>query len=230
MFACDGKLGEERLVMPTAQLNAASLLKLLEGREIKRVLAASVVPRAAAEIYSAFGDKVTFVSGDNISTFELDYPGVVTLGADRIANVAGLVQMGRVPGIAVDLGTATTFDVVVPGRRLARFVGGAIAPGLAAMGQYLAGGTAQLPKVDIAAAPRAIGSNTVEAIQSGCLYGYCGLVRGVLESIEQELGFKPYIVATGGDAPLIASYLPEIDAVDPLLTFRGLHALSLSLF
>ena len=75
-----------------------------------------------------------------------------------------------------------------------------------------------------------VGKNTVESIQGGCLLGYCGLVRGILSSIQQELGYKPYVVATGGDAKFLSTYLPEVDAVDPLLTFRGLNALASLLF
>jgi type III pantothenate kinase len=101
---------------------------------------------------------------------------------------------------------------------------------LPALTQYLACGTAQLPKVELSATPRAIGRNTVESIQGGCLLGYCGLVRGILSSIQQELGYKPYVVATGGDAKFLSTYLPEIDVVDPLLTFRGLNALASLLF
>ena len=156
----------------------------------------------------------------------MDYPGAATLGADRIANVAGMVRLGRVPGIAIDFGTATTFDVVVPIDDGARFIGGSISPGLPAMASYLANCTAQLPMVQLDVAPRAIGRNTVEAIQSGCLHGYCGLVRGLVSSITQELGCKPYVIATGGDAERLLPYLPEVDFWEPLLTFHGLQALA----
>lgn len=230
MFSCDGYLMEERMVLTTGTLKADLLLQAVQGVELEHVLVASVVPQCEAEIRQAFGDKAVFVGSKSVLNFELDYPGAVTLGADRIANVAGMVQLGHVPGVAVDMGTATTFDVVLPGVRGPRFVGGTIAPGLPALTQYLACGTAQLPKVELSATPRAIGRNTVESIQGGCLLGYCGLVRGILSSVQQELGYKPYMVATGGDADFLSTYLPEIDVVDPLLTFRGLNALASLLF
>lgn len=230
MFSCDGQLQDELLVLPTVQVTAEALLKKLGKRDVSRILVASVVPRVAAEIRRAFGADVVFVSSENISDFVLDYPGCATLGADRIANVAGMVQLGRVPGIAVDLGTAATFDVVLSGDGCARFVGGVIAPGLTSMVHCLASETAQLPRIELPSAPKAIGRNTVEAMQSGCLYGYCGLVRGVLDSLSQEIGYKPYVVATGGDAALLSRFLPDIDCVEPRLTFLGLNALAAALF
>ncbi len=225
-FLYDEKLSDECLVLPTAQVSAESLLNITRGRDIKHVLCASVVPRAAAEVRLAFGQSVEFVTGEGVLNFSLDYPGASTLGADRIANVAGMVQLGRVPGIAIDFGTATTFDVVVPGDSGARFIGGSIAPGLPAMASYLANCTAQLPMVQLVEPPHAIGRNTVEAIQSGCLYGYSGLVRGLVSSISQEIGCKPYVIVTGGDAERLLPFLPEVDLWEPLLTFRGLQALA----
>jgi type III pantothenate kinase len=137
--------------------------------------------------------------------------------------VAAVVQKGFVPCIAVDLGTAVTFDVVVPGPVKPVFIGGSIAPGLAGMTRYLSLNTAQLPAVNVCDERRAIGRDTVEALQSGCLFGFCGMVREILNSIVEELGQRPRIVATGGDAELIAKHLHEIDEVDPFLTFRGLN-------
>lgn len=223
MFSVDGVLQEQLLVMPTSEVNRQSLLRLEEQYHFDRVVVSSVVPAALAEIRRAFVDRVTVLSVDNQLNFAYNYRGCATLGADRIANVAAVVQKGYVPCIAVDLGTAVTFDVVVAGPQMPVFIGGSIAPGLAGLARYLSVNTAQLPAVNVCDECRAIGRDTVEAIQSGCLLGFCGMVREILHAIVAELGQRPRIVATGGDAELIANHLDEIDEVDPLLTFRGLN-------
>lgn len=223
MFSIDGVLQEERLIMPTADVNQHSLLRLKELYHFDRVVVSSVVPAAVNEISRAFAGMVIFLGVDNQLNFGYEYRGLATLGADRIANVAAVVQKGYLPCIAVDLGTAVTFDVVVPGTERPVFIGGSIAPGLAGMARYLSVNTAQLPAVDIGDKRRAIGRDTVEAIQSGCIFGFCGMVREILSAIIAELGQRPRIVATGGDAELIAKHLHEIDEVDPFLTFRGLN-------
>ena len=223
MFSVDGVLQEQVLVMPTVDVNQQSLRGVLELYHFDRVVVSSVVPAAVAEIKKAFAGKVAVLSSDNQLNFAYDYRGRATLGADRIANVAAVVQKGYELCIAVDLGTAVTFDVVVPGPEMPVFIGGSIAPGLAGFARYLSVNTAQLPEVNLCSEPGAIGKDTVEAIQSGCLFGFCGMVRGILSRIVAELGQRPRIVATGGDAELIAKYLHEIDEVDRLLTFRGLN-------
>ncbi len=226
MFSVDGVLRDQVLVMPTADVNQQSLLLVAEKYHFDRVVVSSVVPAAAAEICRAFAGKVSLLTVDNQLNFDYEYRGRATLGADRIANVAAVVQKGYAPCIAVDLGTAVTFDVVIPGQEKPLFIGGAIAPGLAGMARYLSVNTAQLPAVNLSGDFRAIGRDTVEAIQSGCLLGFCGMVREILNSIVAELGQRPKIVATGGDAELIAKYLHEIDEVDPLLTFKGLKVVA----
>ena len=226
MFSVDGVLQEQLFVMPTADVNRQSLLRFAEQNHFDRVVVSSVVPAVAVEISRAFAGKVTSLSVDNQLNFDYEYRGCSTLGADRIANVAAVVQKGYVPCIAVDLGTAVTFDVVIPGPKVPLFIGGSIAPGLAGMARYLSVNTAQLPAVNFGCEIRAIGRDTVEAIQAGCLLGFCGMVREILRAIVAELGQRPRIVATGGDAELIAKHLHEIDEVDPLLTFRGLNVVA----
>ena len=226
MFSVDGVLQEQVLVMPTVEVNRQSLMRLSEQYHFDRVVVSSVVPAAVAEIEKAFAGRVALLSGDNQLNFAYDYRGRATLGADRVANVAAVVQKGYEPCIAGDLGPAVTFDVVVPGPEMPVFIGGSIAPGLAGFARYLSVNTAQLPEVDLSSEPRAIGRDTVEAIQSGCLFGFCGMVREILRGIVVELGQRPRIVATGGDAELIAKHLHEIDEVDRLLTFRGLNVAS----
>ena len=108
MFSIDGVLQEERLIMPTADVNQHSLLRLKELYHFDRVVVSSVVPAAVNEISRAFAGMVIFLGVDNQLNFGYEYRGLATLGADRIANVAAVVQKGYLPCIAVDLGTAAT--------------------------------------------------------------------------------------------------------------------------
>lgn len=230
MFSSDGGLGEEVLILPTAEVTAEALLRLVGERSYRGVLVSSVVPALHDEFRRAFGEKTRFLTCNSPLNFDMEYSGGSTLGADRIANVAGAALMGRFPCVAVDMGTAVTFDVLIERQGRPCFIGGAIAPGLSMMAQSLAQKTAQLPVVDYSVMGAVIGKNTVEAMQAGCLRGFVGLVEGMLQAIAAELGCKPFVVATGGDAPLIANYSAFIDKVVPCLTFRGLNLISELMF
>ena len=124
--------------------------------------------------------------------------------------------------IVIDLGTATTFDVVSP---RGEFLGGAIAPGLGVSADALFSRAARLPRVDIRKPPKVIGTNTVDNLQIGLYYGYIGLVDGILSRMFDELGPNTLTIATGGLAPLIASGSRYIAEVDELLTLTGLRLL-----
>jgi len=149
------------------------------------------------------------------------YPRTETLGADRIANVIAARRLVGAPVIAIDFGTATTFDVV---DSRGRFIGGVIAPGISALADYLHEKTAQLPRIPLREPRAAIGRSTVEAMQVGTLTGYRGLIREVLLGIREQLGHEVTpTVATGGYARQIVRRLPEIDRVHPHLTLEGLR-------
>ncbi len=210
--------------LPTAELTPASIRQLLaeRGWHAARTLICSVVPSAAAVIAEAVGGDVHLLGADSPMPLELDYPRPETLGADRIANALAAAASASLPCIVVDFGTATTFDVVVPGQEHPRFIGGVIAPGLGAMGQYLARNTALLPALEPQKPEHAIGRSTEEALHAGACHGYCGLVRGILSALAEELGQVPTILTTGGDAELLARWMPELANVRPGLTFEGL--------
>jgi type III pantothenate kinase len=125
-----------------------------------------------------------------------------------------------VPACVVDFGTATTFDAV---SAEGDYLGGAIAPGVGIAAQALFERTAKLPRVDLTRPPAAIGRNTVHSIQSGLLFGYVGLVEGMVARFKAELGPETRIVATGGLAEVIARETEVIDVVDPWLTLHGLR-------
>ena len=152
----------------------------------------------------------------------IDYPNPQSIGADRLANAAAVAELYGCPAIVVDFGTAVTFDVVSEG---CRYIGGVIAPGLEAMTNFLYQRTALLPRLSLKEPHRAVGKSTVEAMRSGAVFGYRGLVREILAQIraEQFSRKKVAVVATGGYARLIASQLPEVAAIHPHLTLEGLR-------
>ena len=152
----------------------------------------------------------------------IDYPKPESIGADRLANVAAVAELYGSPAMAVDFGTAATFDVVSEARR---YIGGVIAPGLEAMTNFLYQRTALLPRLSLKEPHRVVGKSTIEAMRSGAIFGYRGLVREILTRIkaDQFSRKKIAIVATGGYARLIASQVPEVAAIHPHLTLEGLR-------
>jgi type III pantothenate kinase len=151
----------------------------------------------------------------------INYPRPQTIGPDRLANaVAARAHFGA-PAVVVDFGTAVTFDVV---DARGDYVGGIIAPGLAAMTDYLHDRTALLPRIRIRETSAVIGKNTEQAMLIGAVHGYRGLIRELIQELKGELAARRLpVVATGSYAKLIAAKLPEISAVDPLLTLEGLR-------
>ena len=196
----------------------------LEASSVSGIIISSVVPpldstlRSVGERY--FNLKPIFVE-PGVKTglpVVVDYPNEV--GADRIANSVAAFEKFGGPCIVVDLGTATTFDVV---SRRGEFIGGAIAPGLGISADALFARAARLSRVAVRRPAKVIGTNTTEHIQIGLYYGYIGLVDGILEKMVAELGVETKIVATGGLAALIAGGSKFISAVDDMLTLDGLR-------
>ena len=149
---------------------------------------------------------------------KLDRPEEV--GADRLINaVAGRAEH-RTPLLIVDFGTATTFDVVDSD---GNYRGGAIAPGINLSLQALHMAAAKLPRVAVAKPQKIIGTNTVQAIQSGVFWGYVGLIEGMISRIKAEFGQPMTVIATGGLASLYREAIPMIDHTDPDLTLKGLR-------
>ncbi len=216
--------------LPTAALSVETIRGLLaqKGWNCERTLVCSVVPSTARIIAEAVGGEVQLLGAETPIPLTLDYPQPETLGADRIANALAAAAFAPLPCVVADFGTAVTFDVLVAGETQPRFVGGVIAPGLGAFGEYLGRNTALLPALEAARAQHAIGRSTREALHAGSFFGYSGLVRGILTAIEEELGEKTCVIATGGDAALLSQWLPEIDRVCPGLTLSGLARIAQS--
>jgi type III pantothenate kinase len=142
------------------------------------------------------------------------------LGADRVVDAVAVQHHYGVPACVVDFGTATTFDAISAD---GEYLGGAIAPGIGIAAEALFQRTAKLPRVELQRPPSAIGSNTVRAIQSGLIFGYVGLVEGMVERFRKELGDDMRVIGTGGLAELIASETDVIQYLAPWLTLEGLR-------
>jgi len=215
--------------LPTAAVSAESLGGLLNRLTFEGALIGSVVPEKA-EILRGFLEArgpVAFLTHASPLGMAIDYPRPEQIGADRLANAVGVLARHGAPAVVIDFGTAVTFDVV---SAQPASCGGVIAPGLGAMTGYLARKTALLPSIDLEEPASAIGKSTVHAMQAGAVFGYRGLVTGILARIRAELAGNPKIIATGGDAALIARGVPEIGAVDPDLTLDGLRMVAVSVF
>jgi type III pantothenate kinase len=148
----------------------------------------------------------------------LDRPEEV--GADRVVNAVAGKDRYKVPLIIVDLGTATTFDVVDSD---GNYSGGVIAPGINLSLRALELAAAKLPHIAIERTEKVIGKSTVPAMQSGLFWGYVGLIEGLVDRIRREFGGPMGVVATGGLAPLFAGATPVVDTIDPDLTLWGLY-------
>lgn len=142
------------------------------------------------------------------------------VGADRIVNTIAAHHLYGGPSIVVDFGTSTNLDVV---SAQGEFLGGALAPGVEISLDALAARAAQLRKVELVRPRSAIGKNTVEALQSGALYGFAGQVDGLVRRIEEEIGAVTAVIATGGLAPIVVPESATITHHDPDLTLVGLR-------
>lgn len=196
----------------------------LEVSDIKEIALCSVVPpllRAFDDLSQRYFHTAPLVVGPGVKTgvrILMDNPREV--GTDRIVNTAAAHYLYRGPLIIIDLGTATTFDIV---SKEGDYLGGAIAPGIIIAAEALYTQTAALPRVELVPPKKAIGNNTITAMQSGIVFGYVGLIEGMVTRIQRELGEKATVVATGGYAGLIAGETTVINHINPDLTLIGLR-------
>jgi type III pantothenate kinase len=202
------------------------LVKKFAGKnQITGAVLCSVVPRATPFVKKFIRANWNFdaleLNSKTVRGVGIDYPKPKSIGADRLANaVAAKFHFGA-PVVVVDFGTAVTFDVV---DQKGNYVGGIIAPGLAAMTDYLHEKTALLPKIEIREIKTVVGKSTEQAMLVGAVHGYRGLVRELVAELQRGLRAKKLpVIATGGYAGLIASGLPEISMVAPDLTLEGLR-------
>ena len=185
----------------------------------------SVVPRATPKVVQTvkreWNLKPLVLTHRTVRGIGIDYPQPESIGPDRLANAMAAHHHCGAPAVVVDFGTAVTFDVI---DRRANYIGGIIAPGLAAMTDYLHEKTALLPRIRIREVNAVVGRNTEQAMLIGAVHGYRGLIRGLLVELKHRLKCRHLpVVATGGYAALLAKKLPEINAVMPWLTLEGIR-------
>lgn len=208
----------------TSKLSTSMVCRFLAQRNVRKVVVSSVVPAKNSAISKATKKRADVLWLDwklNLGV-GIDYPKPQSIGADRLANAAAVVELYGSPAVVVDFGTAVTFDIISERRA---YIGGVIASGLEAMTNFLYQRTALLPRISLKEPRHAVGKSTIEAMRSGAIFGYRGLVKEILARIkaEQFPRKKVYVVATGGYASLIAGCLPEIGVIRPHLTLEGLR-------
>src|SRR6266404_974764 len=207
----------------TPKLTIAALKGFIRSRKIQMFIVCSVVPTKNRVIRSAAkGTKILWLTPKIKLGVGIDYPNPKRIGADRLANAAAVAALYGCPAIVVDFGTAVTFDIISADRK---YIGGVIAPGLEAMTNFLYQRTALLPKLSLKEPRSAVGRSTMEAMRSGAVIGYRGLVREIIVRIKEErfAREKVHVIATGGYVELIARRLDAIDSVHPNLTLEGLR-------
>jgi type III pantothenate kinase len=210
---------------------AVILLNLLRYQgvdvaDVTRGAVSCVVPPLVTtfnELFEKYFNIQPLVIGPGIKTgIRLRYDNPRELGGDRISNAAGALHLYKAPLIVVVMGTATAFDTI---SKEGDYLGGAVAPGLAISAEALYARTAALPRVELVPPRRAIGANTVAAMQSGIIFGYAGLIEGIVGRIKEELGGEATVVATGGYADIIAKQTRVINKVNPDLTLIGIKTI-----
>jgi type III pantothenate kinase len=196
-----------------------------DGAALTGVAACSTVPMALhslrAMLTRYYGDIPAVILEPGIRTgVPLAYDNPKEVGADRVANTLAAYTLYGGPSIVVDFGTSTNFDVV---SARGEFLGGVLAAGIEISVDALAARAAQLLKVELVRPPRVIGKNTVEALQSGVVYGFAGQVDSVVRRIIAELGPVTAVVATGGLAPVVLDECETVTHHEPNLTLIGLR-------
>jgi type III pantothenate kinase len=196
----------------------------LKSSEITDVCICSVVPPLVGTLEELFerhfGVKPMVVSTGTKTGVKIRMDNPREVGADRIVHSAAAYHLYGGPLIIVDMGTATTFDTMT---KNGEYTGGAIAPGIQTGAEALFSRTAMLPRVNLMRPTKAIGSNTIAAMQSGIVFGYVSLIEGMISRIQKELPEKAKVVLTGGFTDIIARETKLIDIVNPNLIFLGLR-------
>jgi type III pantothenate kinase len=202
------------------------LLARMGKSRIDLVVVASVVPAVTTELRALIARWPAtrlVVVGPGVRTgVRLAVENPKEVGADRVANAVAVKADWPLPAVVVDLGTATTFDVV---SSTGDYVGGVILPGVEVGLQALAGRAARLAEIELLAPTSVIGTTTVDSMRAGAFFGTAAMIDGLLAGIQTELGEHISVVATGGWAPAIAPFCRLVPSVDPLLTLRGLMSI-----
>ena len=214
------RLADEYGVLMMSLLSQEGLSK----SDVDAAVMSSVVPDLEPVFEQACGryfNVTPLVVGTGVRTgLRILYDSPRDVGADRVADAVAAIHLYGPPLVLVDLGTAAVFDAI---SKEGDYLGGAIAPGLTIAAEALFRRAAKLYRVELARPKTAIGRNTVGAVQAGLIFGYVGLIEGIVARFKEELGGEAKVVATGGWAELLAPETTVIDVVDPNLTLTGLR-------
>ena len=218
----DGETQITQWRVETSNFNAEDKLDVIEASKVSDVIVCSVVPDVNKIIERICQEKFNiapvFITHENCG-IDIDIDTPSQMGADRLVVAVAAYGFGHLPAIIVDLGTATTFDVI---NEKGVHCGGVIAPGINLSLAALEQAAAQLPDIEIAKTKNVIGKNTKDAMQSGIYWGYISLIEGLIEKLSGEISGKPHVIATGGLAPLFEQGTNKFDFVDSDLIMKGL--------
>ena len=209
-------------------INALFAYQGIKMTDIEAIIISSVVPPLVVPLVKMcerYFRLRPLVVGPGIKTgIRLNYENPRAIGADRIVNVVGAYEQDGGPLIVIDIGTATTFDVVAEN---GDFLGGVIAPGIGTSADALFQRAAQLPRIELVPPKQIICRNTIQGMQAGIIFGYVGQIDEIVRRIKQEMGGeKPVkVIATGGLARMISRESSTIDTIDHFLTLTGLRVL-----
>jgi type III pantothenate kinase len=203
----------------------------IEFSAVDKTIISSVVP-PMVNILDSFcrkylGHQPHWIDAKSYPGMPILYSNPNEVGADRIVNSVAAYRRYKTSLIVIDFGTATTFDVI---SERGEYLGGAISPGIGISSEALFSRASKLPRVEIFKPPaQVVGKDTISSIQSGIIYGYAGLVDGMVQRIRTEMKTQSKVIATGGLAPLIQNVATTIEAVEPDLTLEGLKIIADSL-
>ena len=213
---------EDEFNLLVSNLFAASNINT---NEIDKTIISCVVPQMVTILdsfcHKYLGHAPYWVDAKSAAGMPILYSNPAEVGADRIVNAVAAFHKYKVSLVVVDFGTATTFDAI---SEKGEYLGGAISPGIMISSEALFKKASKLPRVEIFKPPeRVIGKDTASSMKSGIIYGYAGLVDGIVKRMKTEMGTNPKIIATGGLAEIMAEICETIDLVDTSLTLEGLR-------
>ncbi len=196
----------------------------ISSKSIKDIIISCVVPPMMNILeplcVKYFGIKPLIVGPGTKTGMPIFYDNPREVGADRIVNAVAAFEKYKREMVIVDFGTATTFDYI---SKKGEYMGGCIAPGIMISSEALFNRASKLPRVELSKPRHVVTKDTVSAMQAGIMYGYAGLVDGIVERICAEVDSTPFVVATGGLAGVMADVARSIDIVDNMLTIEGLR-------
>ena len=200
----------------------------ISSNKINKTIISCVVPPMVTILDSFcrkyLGHAPHWVDAMSASTLPIRYKNPSEVGADRIVNAVAAFHKYKTSLVLIDFGTATTFDSI---SEKGEYLGGAISPGIMIASEALFMKASKLPRVEIFVPPESvIGKDTASSIKAGIIFGYAGLVDGMVQRMKIEMGTNPRVVATGGLAELMYQVSETIEVVEPALTLEGLRIIS----